>query len=141
MSQAYQSKPSHRFRSFSYSGLAFILCFILFVFAVQIAYADVTVNTDKVYYGNPKNYTNPAQLDLNKVLHATKEYQRIKKEKIKSDNPLYWILLQKANERVQTAIKKVAQEKKYDLVGELGYITDNKDPIPDITEQVIAALE
>ncbi|MDI6784644.1 MAG: OmpH family outer membrane protein [bacterium] len=102
---------------------------------------EVTVKEERVYYGNPKNYTSPAQLELVKVLDATKEYQRIKKEKIKSENPLYWILLQRTNEKVQAAIKKVAENKKYDLVGELGYITGNPDPIPDITQQVIGALD
>ena len=119
--------------------LAGILFALLFTY--QLVFAEVTVKEEQVYYGNAKEYSNPAQLELAKVLDATKEYQRIKKEKIKSENPLYWILLQRANEKVQAAIKKVAENKKYDLVGELGYITGNTNPIPNITQQVIEALD
>jgi len=115
--------------------------FFAVLFTYQIVSAEVTIKEEQIYYGNPKNYTAPAQLELTKVLDATKEYQRIKKEKIKSDNPLYWILLQRANEKVQAAIKKVAEKKKYDLIGELGYITGNTDPIPDITQSVVEALD
>ncbi|MCX7920338.1 MAG: OmpH family outer membrane protein [bacterium] len=116
---------------------------VLFTYFAIGAFAtdQITIKEEKVYFGNPKNYTSPAQLELAKVLDATREYQRIKKEKMKSDNPLYWILLQRANEKVYTAIKKVAEEKKYDLVGELGYITGTTDPIPDITKSVIDALD
>jgi len=119
--------------------LAGILFALLFTY--QLVFAEVTVKEEQVYYGNAKEYSSPAQLELAKVLDATKEYQRIKKEKIKSENPLYWILLQRANEKVQAAIKKVAENKKYDLVGELGYITGNTNPIPNITQQVIEALD
>ncbi|MFB3897037.1 MAG: hypothetical protein ACE14V_12115 [bacterium] len=119
--------------------LAIFCIAILFVY--QLVSAEVTIKEDKIYYGNVKEYSSPAQLELNKVLDATKEIQRIKKEKIKSDNPLYWILMQRANEKVQTAIKKIATEKSYDLVGELGYITGFSKPIPDITQSVIDALD
>jgi len=119
------------------------LAVVLFalVFTYQIVSAEITIKEERIYYGNAKEYSSPAQLEWCKVLDATKEYQRIKKEKIKSDNPLYWILLQRANEKVQAAIKKVAEKKKYDLIGELGYITGNTDPIPDITQSVIEALD
>jgi hypothetical protein len=119
--------------------LAIVLITILF--AYQLVSAEVTVKEEKIYYGTTKEYSSPAQLELNKVLEATKECQRIKKEKIKSDNPLYWILVQRANEKVQAAIKKVATDKKYDLVGELGYITGYTKPIPEITQQVVEALD
>lgn len=115
--------------------------FIVLLFTYQIVCAEVTVKEEKIYYGDVKEYTSPAQLELNKILDATKECQRIKKEKIKNDNPLYWILLQRANEKVQAAIKKVATDKKYDLVGEIGFITGYSKPIPDITQQVIDALD
>ena len=119
--------------------LALILIAIIFTY--QFVSAEVTVKEEKIYYGTAKEYSSPAQLELCKVLDATKEWQRIKKEKIKNDNPLYWILVQRANEKVQAAIKKVATDKKYDLVGELGYITGNPNPIPEITQQVIEALD
>jgi hypothetical protein len=117
------------------------LVLIAIIFTYQLVAAEVTVKEEKVYYGNVKEYSSPAQIELCKVLDATKECQRIKKEKIKNDNPLYWILIQRANEKVQAAIKKVATDKKYDLVGELGYITGYPNPIPEITQQVIEALD
>jgi hypothetical protein len=127
--------------SLSRKPIYFAIVIIIILFAYQLVSAEVTIKEEKVYYGNVKEYSSPAQIEFCKVLDATKECQRIKKEKIKSDNPLYWILIQRANEKVQTAIKKIATDKKYDLVGEVGYITGNPNPIPDITQQVINALD
>lgn len=127
--------------SFSRKSIYLAVGILLFVFAYQLVSAEVTIKEDKIYFGTAKQYSSPAQLEMSKVLDATKEIQRIKKEKIKSDDPLYWILMQRANEKVQTAIKKIATEKSYDLVGELGYITGDSKPIPDITQSVIDALD
>ena len=69
---------------FSIKKAYLITGLILFAWftAGTLVSAEVTVKEEKVYYGNVKEYTSPAQLELSKVLDATKELQRIKKEKI-----------------------------------------------------------
>jgi len=94
-----------------------------------------------VYFGKTDGAQKPAEIVATTVFEKITEYQEIKKRGLKKEDPEYWVLLNKANEKFYAAVKKVAEEKKYDVVTEKGSVKfDGKDP-PDITQNVIDALE
>ena len=99
---------------------------------------DREVDESKVYFGDSKNFENPAVLQIAKVFDAIPEYRDAKTKG--KDDPQYYILLEKANQKFFTALQKIAKESKYDLVGETGSIKMKDKDIPDVTASVIKAL-
>jgi len=99
---------------------------------------DREVDESKVYFGDSKNFENPAVLQIAKVFDAIPEYRDAKTKG--KDDPQYYILLEKANQKFFTALEKIAKESKYDLVGETGSIKMKDKDIPDVTASVIKAL-
>ena len=78
--------------------------------------------------------------DAATVFEKIPEYQEIRKRGLKRDDPEYWVLLNKANEKFYKAVKKVAEENKYDVVVEKGAFKFESTP-PDVTQKVIDALD
>lgn len=99
---------------------------------------DKEVDVSKVYFGDPKSFENPAVLRISKVFDAIPEYRDAKNKG--KDDPDYFILLEKANQKFFAALDKVVSECKYDLVGEVGAIKVKGKEIPEITAAVIKAL-
>ena len=97
---------------------------------------------NQIYYGDPDSFSKPAVLTASTVFDSIKEYKEIKDRKIKPDDPDYWILLNRANKRFYKAVKKTAEDKSYDLMGESGSI-EAKDgaALPDATSDVVAAVD
>ncbi|MHC4600793.1 MAG: hypothetical protein ACYS47_17515 [Planctomycetota bacterium] len=99
---------------------------------------DVKINEKKIYYGDPDDFEKPGVIRIVKVFKAIPEYQEAKKKG--KDDPEYYILLEKANEKFFTALERVADDKGYDLIGEVGAIKIKGKKVPEITSAVIDAL-
>lgn len=94
--------------------------------------------TGACYLGNPNSYEKPGEISLVKVMSVIPEYKKIKDENIKSDDPRYWLLLQKADRKFKAALGAVHKKFGYDLIGEIGFIEDQE--VPDITAEVVLEI-
>ena len=92
-----------------------------------------------VYYGELEGAKKPCQLKARKVFSQISEYKKIKEMGLTEDDAEYWILLEKANAKFNTAVHNVATEKGYDLVVEKGTVKFRK-AAPDETQGVISAI-
>lgn len=99
--------------------------------------SKATVDESKVYYGDADNFEKPAVITITKVFEQISEYTEARKKG--KDDPQYFILLEKANQKFFTALEKVAREEAKDLIAETGSVKSDK-PVPDVTELVIKAL-
>lgn len=96
----------------------------------------------KVYYGDPEEFESPATLTASAVFAKIKEWREIQEKGLTSQDPEYWILLEKANRRFRRAVHRVAQATGHDLVAETGAVLrEDGAALPDVTEAVIAALD
>lgn len=118
----------------------FLLLSLLVLSPVLVAQEaeEPDIDEDKIYYGDPDNFKKPGECKIAAVFGRIPEYQEAKKKG--KDDPQYYILLEKANEKFFTALATVSQEEKYDLIGEKGSIRIKGRKIPDITSLVIKAL-
>jgi hypothetical protein len=82
-------------------------------------------------------------IEANKVWAEIPEYKKIIEDNLSEDDPEYHILMRKATERFEKALKKVAEREKYDMIGEVGSIRavgqDAKE-IPDATQQLVEVV-
>ena len=111
---------------------------ILLLAGMPAVAGDKEVDKTKVYYGDPDNFSTPAVITLLTVFENIPEYVDAKKKS--EDDPEYYILLKKANEKFQKAVKKVATDEGYDLVGEVGTVKVKGKEVPDVTDKVVKAL-
>jgi hypothetical protein len=92
-----------------------------------------------IYFGKTEGAKKPAEVTAKTVFAEIPEYKRIQDKGLTKDDAEYWVLLRKANEKFNRAIRKVAEEAKFDVIAEKG--TQKFDPTPpDITKRVIEAL-
>jgi len=93
----------------------------------------------KVYFGNPRNYHRPAELEAAKVFKVIPEYQQLVREGVSPEDPRYWSLMDKANTRFIRALVSVARKYGYDLIGEKGFLRGQKlgHKVTDITLLVL----
>lgn len=96
-------------------------------------------NGGSVYYGQVQGSTKPAEVVAKNVFNSIPEYKQIKEKGLKQEDPEYWILLNKANEKFYAAVKKAAEAGKHDVVVEQGSTKFDSTPT-DLTQKVIAAL-
>ena len=106
--------------------------------AVGLLFSVQTLD-DQVYYGTLDGAKNPAEVVASTVFAEIPEYREIQDQGLDEDDPEYWSLLEKANDKFYAAVKKVAGKKKYDVVVEKGSAESVKNA-PDITREVIQAL-
>ena len=76
-----------------------------------------------------------------KVYKQIPAHQELLDRKLTRDDPDYWPLMRKASQAFVRALRKVCKEKGHDLVGELRTITIDGAAPPDITLEVIKALD
>ncbi len=128
---------------------AFILMLIVGIGAFSSAAQGVTysippesLDLTRVYWGDYKEFTKPAEVRYEDVLRSTPEYDQIKKKKIARGTGKYWILLSQASDRAIKAIAAVGGEADYDFVTGTGYLEALDPPIPsvDITDDVVAKM-
>lgn len=104
--------------------------------------AFVVADPAKVYYGDPAEFANPAVLTASQVFAKIREWKEIQDRGLTSQDPEYWILLEKANRRFRRAVHHVAQQDGRDLVAETGAVSRaDGAALPDVTDAVIAALD
>jgi hypothetical protein len=103
-------------------------------------WAKTRIDADKVYYGDARRFVRPAQVDALKVYRQIPAHKEIAERKLTRKDPDYWPLLRKASQAFSKALRKVCQDKGYDLVGEVDAIAIDGKEIPEITEAVIEAL-
>lgn len=112
----------------------------LLLTAVPLAFAEKgDVDVDLIYYGSVAGAEKIACLSYEKVYAATPEYKEIKKRKLTQNDAEYWALMEKVMERFDAAVRKVAADNGYDLIGEVGFI-EGMSP-KNITSQVIKAVK
>jgi len=99
----------------------------------------ITADTD-IYFGKKEGAKKPAELKATDVFNEIAEYKKIKEKGLTKDDAEYWTLLNKANEKFNRALKRVAEEEKYDVVAEKGKVKFETAPV-DITKKVIEALK
>jgi hypothetical protein len=100
-------------------------------------------NTEQIYLGNHRLARKPAVVDSSRVYAAIAEYQQIQREGLKPDGPKYHILMVKASERFNPAVKAAAAQGGHDVVAEAGTVkpvNPANAPPPDITQATLAAL-
>lgn len=91
-----------------------------------------------VYHGKLDGAKSPGEVVAATVFDKIPEYKQIKEKGLGPDDAEYWTLLSKANEKFYAAVKKVAEQDKYDVVVEKG--SAGLQNAPDITQKVIDAL-
>ncbi len=106
-----------------------------------VAHAGTTIDADKIYYGDVRKYSHPVTVDAAKVYKQIPAHREIADRKLTRDDPDYWPLLRKASQAFVKALRKVCQAKGYDLVAEAGTMRIDGQSVPEITADVIAALE
>lgn len=95
----------------------------------------------KVYFGNPRNFYSPAQLEAARIFKVIPEYREW--EKLEPSDPRYWTLLDRANTRFIRALVSVARRYNYDLIGEKGFLRGHKleSKVVDITLVVLDEIQ
>lgn len=91
------------------------------------------------YYGKVDGAQKPAEVVAKTVFNSIPEYKKIKEKGLGEDDPEYWILLNKANEKFYAAVKKAAEDGKHDVVVEKDSTKFGSTPA-DLTQKAIAAL-
>ena len=100
-------------------------------------------DTERVYLGNHRLARKPAVVDSSRVYAVIDEYQQIRREGLTPDGPKYHLLLAKASEHFNKALKTAATQGGHDVVAEAGTVRPANPaaaPPPDLTEATLAAL-
>lgn len=110
-------------------------------FDAEMEKKKVTVDKEKVYLGSPSNFRKAAVVDLGKIFKETEAYKEIQREKLTKDDPKYRLLIVQANKTAKKAMAKLRDEQGYDLIVEKGHLKIEGEDVPDITSEVIEAVE
>jgi len=126
---------------------------IIFSFFILVNYSfseenyslnEEIIDETGILYGTPKEFSNPACVNMEQLLESTDEYQKIKKENIKSGTGEYWLILNDASEKVNTMISNFIEENDYDIIFKKEYATDlnlENVEIEDITNEILGNEE
>lgn len=96
------------------------------------------VDTDGIYLGTGKNPKTPGVLVADDVWKEIPEYKKILDDELTEDDPEYHLLMLKATERFNKALKGLAKRDSHDMLGEVGSIrANNGAQIPDVTKEMI----
>ena len=113
----------------------------------NIAPADPVVtitNASQVYYPTRvkkgAKFKKPAVLTTSTIFDSIPEWKEIKKKKLTEKDAEYHLLLKKANEKFDCALKTVQKNGSYDIIAEVGAISCKNCTATDISSDVIAAL-
>jgi hypothetical protein len=128
-------------------------CALWFVFAALVLFPrgifvseaaaaeehDFTVtDRDGVYFGSGEHPASPASVRAEEVWAAIPEYKRIVEENLTDDNAEYHLLMKKASERFERALRTEARREAFDMVAEEGAVASNKGKeIPDATQDLV----
>ena len=73
----------------------------------------IAAGASDVYYGKKDGAKKPAEVVASDVFNEIPEYKKIKEKGLTKDDAEYWVLLNKANDKFNKAVKKVAEDAKY----------------------------
>ena len=114
-------------------------------FEMQDCFGINKVDKESIYYGDINSFRKPAKVNKKKIYLEHPLYQVIVRDNISSDVARYWLTINKINESVRDIYKLIQKKYEYDLIGEVGYVTDKEGnpvkDVPDITDLVIRELE
>lgn len=131
-----------RYRTLGLATAALVIalaCARVWAFSIP----DDELDRRHIYMGTPEDFSSPAEVDYQAVVHSTSEYEEIVAEKLERGTGKYWILLSQASDKALIAISKAAASGDYDLIAEKGYLGSLSSPVdcPDITDIVIDQLD
>ncbi|MCP4643948.1 MAG: hypothetical protein GY851_26125 [bacterium] len=111
--------------------------------AEQMSIPKTQIDEKKIFWGSSADFSNPAEVNYEKVVQATPEYKALKKKKLQRGTGKYWILMTQASERSVKAIRSTGEKQGYDLVCSAGYLgsLDPAVPADDITKDVLKAAK
>ena len=96
------------------------------------------VDPDGIYLGKGTHPKTPAVLVADDVWKEIPEYKKILDNELDEDDPEYHLLMLKATERFNQALKSLAKRDSYDMLGETGSIVaKGTGKIPDVTADMI----
>jgi len=96
------------------------------------------VDADGIYLGKGTHPKTPGVLVADDVWKEIPEYKKILADDLDDDDPEYHLLMLKATERFNQALKALAKRDSYDMLGETGSIkAKNGKRIPDVTADMI----
>ena len=108
------------------------------VLMAALVFCGAVYGLDKehVYYGNPRKYSKPVEIDARKVFMEIPAYKEIIDKNIDEDSALYLIKLAEANKLFLKALEKYAEEAKVDLICEEGAL----EKAPSVTDELIKVV-
>ncbi len=123
--------------------IALAVGFVFGTLALGYSIAPEKVDRQKIFYGTPEKFEKPAEVDYEKIVRTTPEYQEIQKKNVERGSGRYWILLSQASDHAVRAICKVGEETEHDLIAARGYLGGLDPPIPavDVTDVAINNLK
>ncbi len=96
------------------------------------------VDADGIYYGSGTHPKGPGVLVADDVWKEIAEYKKILDDELDEDDPEYHLLMLKATERFNQALKSLAKRDSHDMLGETGSIVaKGGGKIPDVTSEMI----
>ena len=120
-----------------------------FIVAISAAFSDPysvpkeQLDPKKVYWGTSASFERAGEIDYERAIKVTPEYEQISKDKIERGTGKYWILLSQASDRVVRTIARVGQDANCDLIASRGYLASLNPPIPaeDVTQVLLDNLQ
>ena len=121
---------------------AALWCMLGTIVASAYSIPDAQLDKKKVFWGSPRQFDKPAEVQYEEVIKATPEYKEIQKKRIKRGTGRYWLLLSQASDRAVRTIGELGSKTDYDLIALQGYLGGLNPPIPadNITSGVIEAM-
>lgn len=119
-------------------GLSLGAARIATVTAGEAAHDFTVVDSEAVYFGSGEHPTSPAVAVADEVWLAIPEYRKILDKNLTDDDPEYHLLMKRASERFQEALKSEAKRQGFDLIAEVDAVLANTGKtIPVVTRDLI----
>lgn len=141
----HMSRKARLQRPFSILGLVLMSAILALPSVASAAVGDYRCKDHSdVYLGNARLFKRPCHVSADRIYRKIPEYQEILQKKLTDDDPKYHLLMKKASQRFNEAVKQMARDLDHDLVAEDGAIKKDKEEaksIPDRTDEVIRIIQ
>jgi len=99
------------------------------------------VDPDGIYLGTGMHPRSPGVMRADDVWREIPEYRQIIADELTGEDPKYHLLMLKATERFNRALKNLAKRDDHDMLGEVGSIVGKGgSPVPDVTAEMIGLV-
>ena len=96
------------------------------------------VDPEGIYFGKGTHPKAPGALVADDVWKEIPEYKKILADELTEDDAAYHLLMLKATERFNQALKSLAKRDSHDMLGEKGAIVaKGGGKVPDVTSEMI----